>query len=101
MNRNQTICYKHEEIAALAGKIASSVGQDISQGEANQISEWADEIVTLAEKAKDDGVAMEKGLADKRKRIDELEAEVEDLKEQTKDLTAENESLQASQDLPV
>ena len=79
MNRNQTICFKHEEIAAVAGKIASKTDDQ-------EISDWADEITLQAERAKDDGIAMEKGLADKRKRIDELEAEVEDLKSQIRSL---------------
>ena len=91
MNRNQTICFKHEEIAAVAGKIASKTDDQ-------EISDWADEITLQAERAKDDGIAMEKGLEEKRKRITELESEVEDLKAQIKSLESDVEYQQSQRE---
>lgn len=84
--KNATICSKHDDIVALAGKIASEVGQDISHGEASQIAAWAEEIIDQATKCKDDGERMEAGLVAKRKEISRLESEVEELKAQIKTL---------------
>jgi len=57
MNR-QTICSKHDAIDSLA-----------------------DDIRSLVEQAKEDGIRMEAGLETKRRRIAELEKEVEDLEQ--------------------
>lgn len=77
-----TICSKHDEIMMLAGKIVNTAEQDISQGEANQIIAWAEEIVNQAEKAKDDGNRMEAGLVEKRKEIDRLTEERDGMKDE-------------------
>ena len=64
MNR-QTICSKHDAIDSLADDIRSLVGQ-----------------------AKEDGIRMEAGLETKRRRIAELEKEVEDLEQKLSEALA-------------
>jgi SMC interacting uncharacterized protein involved in chromosome segregation len=67
-----SICSKHDDISEAARKIES----------------LAEDITSWVSAAKDDGIAMEKGLDTKRKRIDELESQVEYLEQENATLTA-------------
>jgi chromosome segregation ATPase len=68
--KHGTICSKHDEIYKLADKISD-----------------------LVQLCKDDGINMERGLDDKRTRIQELEAEVESLKDDLKSARDEIDDL--------
>lgn len=65
-----TICGKHDDAYLFADKARDLLG----------------DLMSAIEKAKEDGIAMERGLDTKRDRIKELEEEVTELKETILDL---------------
>lgn len=77
--KHGTICSKHDDI----------------EGAASKAQDLLSDILKLVDRAKDDGQRMENGLDEKRKRIEELEAQVGSLED---DLRAANRLIEDLQE---